>query len=338
MGKQAPKPGNYTAAAEKQAQAGTQATNTQTNANRPDQNTPFGFSNWTQGPNGQWSQNTGLNGGLGDAATGLQNQAAGMAAPMDWAQFGKLDDGSAARDQAINAAYGQATSRLNPQWAQAAQLNSSSLANSGLDPNSQAARGQNLQFAQAKNDAYGSAMNSAIAQGTAAQTATFGQNMMARQQAIAEALRKRGQPMSELAALQGFTQMPGFMGAGQGATPQYLQAMQGQDAYNLNAWNMQNQANADVWGGVMQGVGGAAGVAPLFLSDERAKVNVQRLSAEALPGVPFATWEYRPEFGGERGFGVVAQDLQRVAPEYVSEGPDDGLLYVDYSFLDRGQR
>lgn len=338
MGKSAPAPGNYTGAATKQAQASQQATGQQTAANRPNQASPFGFSNWTQGPDGSWNQSLGFNGPLGDASAGLNTQAAAnMASPMDWSQFGALDDGSAAREQAINASFNAQASRLNPMFANREASMRTQLANQGLDPNSQAARGASSDLNASRNDAFSGAMNSAIREGTQAQQATFNQNMMARQQQIAEALRRRGQPMEEMAGLQRMLQMPGFMGAGQAQVPEYLRALMGQDAASLGAWDASNRANADVWQGGFQALGGAAQLAPaLFaLSDERAKTNIERLDLEALPGVPWATWDYLPEHGGARGLGIIAQDVQKVRPDLVRTRPD-GLLEVDYSFLRAG--
>jgi hypothetical protein len=331
MSKSAPAPPDYVGAANVQAQASKDIAAQQTAANRPNINTPFGFQSWTQGPNGQWGMQTGLGGGLAGTPAALQAQAGqNLGTPMDWSQFGAAQTGDQARDQAINAAYGQATSRLNPQWDQRQQAMSSQLANQGLDPNSQAARAAQMQFSQGRNDAYGSAMNSAIGQGTAAGSAVFNQNMMARQQAIADALRQRGQPLSELQSLQGLMDMPGVHQAGAGQTPNLLGAAQAQGQYGLGAWEAQNQANADAWRGGMQLAGTAASL--YGLSDERAKTDIQRLGHEAYPGVPWASFRYKaaPEIGPFMG--VIAQDMQAVAPRYVRTRPD-GLLEVDYSFL-----
>lgn len=87
------------------------------------------------------------------------------------------------------------------------------------------------------------------------------------------------------------------------------------------------------WHNIGAGIGGGigAGAGALKLSDERLKVNVIREAEEALPGVPFATWEW-PEQPGVRHRGVIAQDLEKVAPELVlTRG--DGVKFVDYSFL-----
>lgn len=187
------------------------AANTQTNANRPNQNTPWASQSWEQGANGDWTQNTALSGGLGQAANDLQSQV-GQAyrAPFDFGQFGQAGTGDDARNQAVNAAYGQATSRLDPQWQQREQQTRSQLLSQGLDPSSEAYRNEMQSLGQQRNDAYGSAMNSAIGQGTAAGDSVFRNNMMARQQAISEALRGRGMPMEDLKGLQSFLSMPGF--------------------------------------------------------------------------------------------------------------------------------
>jgi hypothetical protein len=312
----APPAPNYTGIAQQQSQA-----------NRPDITTPFGQQTWTTGPDGKPHMQTGFTGGLGEAASGLQQQAGDLGQAMDWNQFGHLDDGSAAREQAITSAYNQSTRRLDPQWQQRESATRAQLANQGLDPGSEAARGAMTDFGNQRNDAYGSAMASAIGQGTAAQQATFGQNMAARQQASAVALRRRGQPIEELGQLQGFLQMPGFA-----QDNSSLAAAIAQGNYGLQAAGQNNQ----MWGDIIGGAGQLAGSAGMLfaLSDERAKQDVVRLPVEAMPGVPFATWTYLPEHdpSGTRHVGVIAQDLERVSPRHVRARPD-GLLEVDYSFL-----
>lgn len=258
--KSAPAAPNYTGAAQQQAASSQQVTGQQTLANRPNQTNAFGSNvSWQQGPDGSWTQTQGFGGPLGGAVNSLQGQAAqNFSTPFSFGQFGQMDTGTAARDQAISGAYNQATSRLDPQWAQRSQQMSSQLANQGLDPNSQAARAAQLQFNQGRNDAYGSAMNNAIAQGTAAQQATFGENMQARQQAEQEALTQRNMPLQEMQALQGLTAMPQFNQAGAAQATQYLPAAIAQGNYQLPAWEAQNQANADFWGGLTKFAGSVA--------------------------------------------------------------------------------
>src|SRR5512140_2294144 len=108
MGTQAPAPPDYQGIARQQTQA-----------NRPNQQNAFGGQvNWQQGPGGQWTQTQGFGGPLGSASARLQGQAAqNLGQPVDMSQF-QAGTGDAARQQAIDAAYQQATSRLDPQFAQ----------------------------------------------------------------------------------------------------------------------------------------------------------------------------------------------------------------------------
>jgi hypothetical protein len=63
MGKKskAPPPPDYAALATQQAALNKTAANEQTVANRPNQNTAFGSTQWSQGPDGQWTENQTLN-------------------------------------------------------------------------------------------------------------------------------------------------------------------------------------------------------------------------------------------------------------------------------------
>lgn len=322
---------DFTDAAQAQADAAQKSTQQQTQSNRPGQNTPFGFSQWTQDANGNWTQNVGLQGGLADAAKGLQGQAAALGQGLDWSQFGALGDGSDARRQAIDASMADARRHLNPMFAEREGKMRSQLANSGLDPNSAAARNANSTFGMQRGDAYQGALNNAIMQGTQAQQAAFNQNLMSRQQAIAEALRRRSQPLDELARLQSFTAMPGFMGAGQAMPPQLLQALMAQGEFDMNKWQGRNSALADIAGGA--GEAGGSLISGMFaLSDVRAKENIRPLGFDAMSGVPFVSFDYRPEFGGGSRVGVIAQDVAAVRPDMVRTRPD-GLLEVNYAFL-----
>lgn len=75
-------------------------------------------------------------------------------------------------------------------------------------------------------------------------------------------------------------------------------------------------------GGGVPGLGSAMStfnMNPTFgptMSDARMKRDIVRLDAEYMPGVPLATWTWPT---GEPGFGVIAQDLELVAPERVVE-------------------
>lgn len=331
MGKQAPPSPNYQGAAQQQAQSSAQNVAQQTAQNRPNQTNAFGGSvTWGIGPDGQPTQTQSFGGPLGQATQGLMGQAAAnFGTPFSF-NGPALTNGDDARNQAITAAYGQATSRLDPQWKQREQQMQTQLANQGLDPSSEAYKNAMGELGRERNDAYSSAMNGAIGQGTEAGNAIFNQSLLGRQNTWNEAMQQRGLPLQELQGLGGLLGQAGFNSAGLADATQYLPAAMAQGNYGLQQWQAQNQANADIAGGAGNLLGAGANLAWL-LSDERAKTNVVRLPHEAVPGVPWATFEYR-RAPGVQHTGVIAQDMQRVRPELVRVRPD-GLLEVDYSFL-----
>lgn len=321
MGAQQPAAPNFTSAAQQTANSANQAADRTTRANRPNQVTPFSTVGWSQDKQGNWTQTTSLSPELQAATTG--------AAPIDWNQFGTINDGAAARDQAIDASFGAARARLDPMWDQREAAQRTRLANQGLDPNSAAARNADRNLGMARDDSYQMALANAIRSGTEAGNSVFQNSMTSRQQAIAEALRARGMPFEDIqraSSLLGGA--PGFMGASGQRGTDFLGAagMQNDDAWRRYI-EQQRQA-ADTASGVMSGVG-SLGQLALFASDARLKRSIRRLPAEAMPGVPFATWEWAD--GSGRGFGVIAQDMQRAAPHLVHRR-SDGMLLVDYSF------
>lgn len=308
--KGAPPPPDYAGAAEATGASGQASVNAQTQANRPNQNGPFGFSSWSQGPDGRWTQNTGLSGPLAGAADGLEGQIA---------RQGPLDNGSAARDQAIEGAYKQSISRLDPQWGQRDEGQQAQLAAQGLAPGSQAYERARADFGRDRNDAYSSAMASAIGQGTAAQQATFGENLAAQEQ-----------PYQQLGQLKQLGQQGSFDPAGAWNATNYLGAAGLAGNYNLNSAQMSQQ----FWSDLMKGGGEAA--TAFAASDERVKDDVHRLPVEARPGVPFALFKYKGDPQKTQHVGVIAQDLERVEPQSVQTGPDGvkrvAPKYAPFSF------
>lgn len=243
MGGSAPAAPDYTGAAQLQGAASTGAVNQQTQANRPTQVNAFGSSQWSMDPNGNWMQSNSLSPGLNATNQNLQMQAYANS------QNG-IGTGEDARNQAITGAYNQATSRLDPQWAQSNEQLNSTLANQGLDPNSQASRNAMLQQSQAKNDAYGSAMNSAIGQGTAAQQATFNENLQAQQL-----------PYQQMGAMYGLSQPFGFNAAGQAQVPDYLQAAMAAGGYNMQQYMTDQQRDAEETSAGINAAGNVASAA-----------------------------------------------------------------------------
>jgi hypothetical protein len=242
-GGSAPSAPDFQKIAQQQAQMSQQAVNQQTMANRANQQNAFGAtSNWTQGPNGQWTQTAGAGGGLGQGIQNLLGQVGSQ---------GPLGTGDQARDQAITGAYNQAASRLDPQWQQAQEANKAQLAAQGLDPGSEAYQTQMGNVNRAQNDAYSSAMNNAIGQGTAAQQATFAENLAA-----------QNAPYQQLGQLAGLTGQAGYNAAGQAQTPDMLGAAQ--QAYQAAQQQYGQQQSGK--NSTMSGLGSlAGGVGGMFL-------------------------------------------------------------------------
>ncbi len=236
--KSTPQPPDYKGAAE-----------AETRANRPNISTPGSETTWEQGPDGQWHMKQAPSAAVQKAYDGMGQ--------MDWGQFGTIDDGASARDQAVKASYDQAASRLNPAWDQREGAMRSRLANQGLDPNSEAARNAMRTLGQQRNDAFSGAMNSAIGQGREAGDSVFRNSMMSRQQAIIEALRKRGQPLEDIQQLMGFMRTPDFKSSGG-----LLQASGMQGDAEFRAYVAKKQAEADAAKGVSSIPGS---VAPFLL-------------------------------------------------------------------------
>lgn len=286
-----------------------------------------GSSGWSQDPNtGQWTQKQSLNGPLAGAAQGYMGQIANQA-PLDFSSLPQIDQGQGQMQKAQDAAYGQATSRLDPMFAQAQEQQQAQLANSGMDsPNMEANQNAWGNFNRAKTDAYGSAQRYSVGQGLQAQQQAYGQSMGARQQALAEMLKQRGMPAEQLQQLLGM--MGGAQGVGQAGAPNYLGAMAGQQGFSLENQDMINRANGQFWNNIGQVGGTAASLATL--SDERAKHHIERLPIMIHDGIPLAIFEFRHAPG--KHLGVIAQDVLKVFPHLVSER-SDGLLCVDYGGL-----
>lgn len=283
-----------------------QAAEGQANQSHVGLNGQFGSSGWSQDPKtGAWTQSQSLNGPLGGAAAGLEGQIANQA-PLDY--------GLQSQQNAANSAYSQATSRLDPQFAQQGEQLQSQLASQGLDPGTDAAKNAQGNFDRAKTDAYQTAQNNAWGQGLAAQQQSFGQSVQAQQAPY--------QHLQSLAQLLG-----GAQGVGSAQSPDYLAAMGLQGNFNLGQANQQNQAQGQGYQAIGSGVGALAGM----LSDLRAKFDIRELADEALPGVPWVEFQYR-HAPGLIHRGVIAQQVLAVRPDLVRERPD-GLLEVNYGGL-----
>lgn len=184
-----------------------------------------------------YNQYTQLQGGaLGAAGTALGNATGALGQSLTPPTLGT----SAGYDQAAtDAAYGQATSRLDPQWAQNTEHQESALANQGLNPNSAAYQNSMTLFNQSKNDAYTSAQN---------QATVTGANLGIQQGQFDNTALQQGFQNQAYAQNQPINQLTGLLSLGQVGSPQgvsYTPAQVGQTdvtgAYGLQT--AQNNAN-----------------------------------------------------------------------------------------------
>ena len=303
---------DYAGLAEQQGLLNEGATRDQTYANRPTQYTPWGYTSWQANPytdpgSGEqvtrWEQTQGLTpelqellnkqtaieGGKADLAGGLvgrmQNE---FGAPMDWAGLqplqstpqtqltlpeGGIDDPYQTRQAAENAVYGQAMSRLQPQFQSRREATEIKLRNQGLSPGDQAYDAQMQALDQQETDATNQALWSANAAGRdesgqmfdqmrdrsqtmfgqalGSNQQNFSQNMQTanyqnqiRQQQLSEEMQKRGFSLNEINALLsggqvGMPQMPNFSTAEQAQPAPVYQAGVDQASYDaaMNPWN-----------------------------------------------------------------------------------------------------
>lgn len=256
----------------------------------------------------QNSQNLSLSGGAMNGLTNQINQNAGQGTP----------DFNSTRNAAQNALYSNQTQYLDPQFKQQQTGLESQLANQGVTPGTEAYDNAMGNFNRSRNQAYGSAMNSAISGATGQQTANIG-NWATLQ----------NQPINQLAALRGNTQVqnPNFQNpSSQNAqTPDFMSAANNQYQGQLSSYNANQASNNATMGGLF-GLGGTLGAAAL-LSDARVKYDVKRIG-ETSGGVPLYSFKYLGS--NEVQIGVIAQEADNLAPGSVKRG-EDGYLRVDYS-------
>lgn len=182
---------DFGAIATSQGEENREVVQDQIKANRPNQYTPWGYTNWTQDDDGYWSQTTGLSTELQDIynkQTAIQGGKADVAGsmigrmgqefanPMDWsglnpmgqvptAQYtlpeGDIGDPYGTRQRAEDAVYNQAQSRIQPQQESQRAALEIKMRNQGLTPGDAAwqsqMQSQGNQFNDQNNQALWSA-------------------------------------------------------------------------------------------------------------------------------------------------------------------------------------
>lgn len=156
-----------------------------------------------------------------------------------------------------------------------------------------------------------------------------------RSNAVATILAQRNQPLNEISALLGGSQVqtPTFgAGTNQGSIPtvDYAGLVQQDYQNKLGAYNQQQAQKQSLLGGLF-GLGGSL----LSLSDERAKKNIKPVGK--LMNHKLYEYEYKDGFGQAKGkhIGVMAQEASKKNPDAVVMG-NDGYRRVDYGKLFMG--
>lgn len=205
--------------------------------------------------------------------------------PLDWSQ----------QQSYLNDLTAQ---NLNPQWDRLAEQNEQSLVNRGLRPGSTAYNNAQNEFLQSRSSAFNNA------------------NLNNFNSALSSQMQLRQAPINELLALagQGQIQQPQFTN-----TPQTQVA--GTDVAGITnaAFNQQMQGynqNQATLGGLFSA---GASLIPL-LSDRRAKTDIRRVGT-ADNGLGIYLYRYR--HGGPFQIGVMADEVENIAPSAVVMGPDN---------------
>lgn len=238
-----------------------------------------------------------------------------------------LNQGPQLLDQnTTNAIYGQEASFLNPQWQQQQAQLQDQLSRQGIPVGSSAYDNAMQQFNNAQTQAYQSAQDTAIGQGTSAASNLFNMALSGQQQNIGQQQLAQSDPISLLQSLYGATpatpQQP-ISGAPQTAvSPTNTEAAQqlstGTAEQNYQAQLQQQNATY----GAVGSLAGTAALA-LALSDPRAK-DIGGKTGDALgklAQIPVSDARYKGEPATAARPMVMAPDVQRQVPGAVTGTP-----------------
>lgn len=194
--------------------------------------------------------------------------------------------------------------RLDPRFAQEQDQLRTQLISSGIRPGTAAYDQQMQQLGQTKNDAYNQLY------------------LTGRSQALNEAYAERAQPIQEISALLGGTQLqtPQFQ-----STPQASVGGVDYIGASNNNYQGQLQASQAKMGGLF-GLLGTGLTAGIKYSDRRLKTDIRRVG-RLDNGL--SVYAYRMHGSNVTEIGLMADEVQQMAPEAVFEQPN-GYKMVDY--------
>ena len=279
-----------------------------------------------------------------------RNQAIGSGMQAAQGMFGMNLQGGQFANQALGQQYGQSLSQQQLANAAANQNNQLALANQqaynqaiaqqygqGLgaaDFKNQALQGMfgmDMQNAalnnQVQNQAFSQGLSNAQLQNAASQQDISQQQTL--QQAPINMLNavRTGQQLNAAQMPQVGVSQPGQLANWQG--PDMLGAAQAQGQYNQGIYNAQSAAASNLTGSLIGAAGMLGGAALMKPSDIRLKTNIIFKGIHKTLGIGLYTWDY---LWGEKGAGVMAQELEQVMPKAVITMPN-GFKAVNYSML-----
>lgn len=257
--------------AEEQARQNLILLDKQTQANRPNINTPQGSSAWTKDAEGNWTQDVTLSpeqqqiydaqaatqvgrnqlaqsmlpqaqAALGKAIdykalplAGGSLQARQLATGLDFSGAPELSTGDEVRNRAEQSIYGRATSRLDPRFDEQGSELRTRLYNQGLREGDAAFDAEIGKFETSKNDAYQTALDAAIQGGGQEAARTFGMDLSGRQQSVSETTNQAN--FLNDAAAQGFSMDQAISAYQNQLRQQALNEQQGARSQAINEMN-----------------------------------------------------------------------------------------------------
>jgi hypothetical protein len=280
---------DFTGVANQQQQIAQQNNAQQTQANRPNQQTPWGSTGWTQDANGNWTQTQSLNPTLQGTLDqqqqnnqSLTNTAGGMTGqigqayqnPMDYSGFmaggDRVNGGQYYNDRAMGAVRDKFNLWNDEQFGTDTAALEQQLFNRGVRPGDEGYDRQLQQLRETQGKLRQSSNLDAILTGGAEGARMQGMDINAgnyntsqRQHQIAEAIARRNQPLAEYNAVTDAAggpvqppEMPTFASAGKTETPNLMDAMKAQYEQRMD----NKTRDADLMNTIMKGVGGVQGI------------------------------------------------------------------------------
>ncbi len=243
-------------------------------------------------------------------------------------------DFSGDRQAMTDAVYNQYTSRLDPQWDQRQQQLETRLANQGISQNNNTYSNAEADFGRQRNDAYQQALTQAVQSGANEQNTGFNQSAasaqfanQARNQGLQEQAYVQNQPINQLSALLGMTQVQSPNGISY--TPSQVAPTDVTGAYALNQAGQQANYNAaqQQQQGLMGGLFslGSAALPFLLPSDRRLKRDIEHVGSWK----GHRLYRYRYLWDDQPRLGVMADEVLHTGAVYDM----GGWLAVDYGAL-----